>query len=267
MIDNPVTDNNRPKNAYFDSFIPEWFDRSILRSYFSASVLSKHFGIGGYTAQSFIQKRLNQGRPVPSITQASNNIHGKVTLYKVIDVLICAKSDNLEITKTKEKETVDTTSFLNDRLSNLKREVAELEVRKRELSKDVSHLLGDFADISPALTQIKHSLLPKDVIIAKSKEDKGIACGIYFLIKDDEIVYIGQSVNIASRLSQHTNKDFDRMSFILCNKSELNILETLYILAYQPKLNGVMPCGNTGNTRLATPISLQNLISMFKKVE
>jgi hypothetical protein len=61
--------------------------------------------------------------------------------------------------------------------------------------------------------------------------------GVYFLIDKDEVVYVGQSVNIYSRIGQHSYKKFDRYAFIPCEASSLNTLESLYIHFLQPKLN------------------------------
>lgn len=61
--------------------------------------------------------------------------------------------------------------------------------------------------------------------------------GIYFLKKEDEIVYVGQSINIHRRVEQHKDKDFDDYSFIECEKSLLDCTEEFYILKCNPKYN------------------------------
>ena len=81
-----------------------------------------------------------------------------------------------------------------------------------------------------------------------------IVSGIYFLMNDVELVYIGQSKNIRSRLSEHKsnfNNDmflgdapmypdsFDSLYFIECDyKPERKDYESMFIDDYQPKLNG-----------------------------
>jgi len=50
---------------------------------------------------------------------------------------------------------------------------------------------------------------------------------------------VGQSINIFSRIAQHSNeKDFDSIAYITCKKDMLDKLESLYIHAISPKLNG-----------------------------
>jgi len=67
--------------------------------------------------------------------------------------------------------------------------------------------------------------------------------GIYFLIDCDEIVYVGQSHDVKSRLSTHSNsnKNFNKYYFIKCQPEELNRLEAYYILKFRPKYNISLP--------------------------
>lgn len=63
-------------------------------------------------------------------------------------------------------------------------------------------------------------------------------CGVYFLIKDCEVIYVGQSVNIHSRIDEHDRvKDFDTFTYIECEKENLSYLEARYISKFKPKLN------------------------------
>ena len=65
--------------------------------------------------------------------------------------------------------------------------------------------------------------------------------GIYFLIDGEEVVYIGQSINPLSRIGDHLrNKDgkFDRCFFIPVPRSILDLMESNFIKALSPKLNG-----------------------------
>lgn len=62
---------------------------------------------------------------------------------------------------------------------------------------------------------------------------------IYFLISaNDEVVYVGQSVNVHSRVSVHMeNKTFKFYSFFECEKGALNELEDMYITMLDPIYN------------------------------
>jgi len=61
--------------------------------------------------------------------------------------------------------------------------------------------------------------------------------GIYFLKQKDEVVYVGQSINIHRRIEQHKDKKFDNYSYIQCSKDMLNCTEEAYILRFNPIYN------------------------------
>ena len=65
--------------------------------------------------------------------------------------------------------------------------------------------------------------------------------GIYFLYDRDELVYIGQSIHMKARIyKDHIKSDkiFDSYRYIEVDKNtELDRLELLYILEYNPRYN------------------------------
>lgn len=75
----------------------------------------------------------------------------------------------------------------------------------------------------------------------KNNFKKEEICGsmIYFLTKNEEVVYVGQSKEGLNRISFHsyTEKDFDNFYFINCPVEKLNDLENYYIMKYFPKYN------------------------------
>lgn len=60
---------------------------------------------------------------------------------------------------------------------------------------------------------------------------------IYFLLKEMEVVYVGQSSRGMVRCYEHHDIDFDSLTFIKCEKEQLNYLEDFYIAKYLPKYN------------------------------
>lgn len=65
--------------------------------------------------------------------------------------------------------------------------------------------------------------------------------GVYFLIKDNETVYIGQSVRPSTRLYEHygnPSKKFDHAIVIAVERDDLSLLEGALIRKYRPPLNG-----------------------------
>ena len=65
--------------------------------------------------------------------------------------------------------------------------------------------------------------------------------GIYFLYKDKNLVYIGQSVCVMQRVGTHLNegfKDFNNVYFMLVPKKYLTEIEGSLIRYFRPKYNG-----------------------------
>ena len=114
--------------------------------------------------------------------------------------------------------------------SGLRQEIYALEARLSEL-----RALESASIVSAALTG--KSLLAKDEI-AKSALPWEKSSGVYFLLHDDEIVYVGQSVHIYSRIAGHADKKFNRYAYIPCPPEALDVLESLYIHLLRPALNG-----------------------------
>lgn len=61
--------------------------------------------------------------------------------------------------------------------------------------------------------------------------------GIYFLVLGGEVVYVGQSCNVATRILNHKNKTYDRALVLPCPRSKLNEIEAAFIGFFKPALN------------------------------
>lgn len=67
----------------------------------------------------------------------------------------------------------------------------------------------------------------------------GYAPGVYFLCRGDEVVYVGQSMNIYARLANHQrSKEFDSVYMLHVPASQLNDVEAAFIHALRPRLQG-----------------------------
>lgn len=62
-------------------------------------------------------------------------------------------------------------------------------------------------------------------------------CFVYFLLKNNEVVYVGQTTVGISRPMAHYDKEFDHIKLKYCEIEELNELENKYIVKYNPKYN------------------------------
>ena len=79
----------------------------------------------------------------------------------------------------------------------------------------------------------------KEEILAIAQNEVSNCC-IYFLIDNDEIVYVGKTMHITSRVITHKlTKKFDRVSFISCSKEEMEELEKMYIEKFSPRINEI----------------------------
>lgn len=86
------------------------------------------------------------------------------------------------------------------------------------------------------------TVLTKDRLLKHAKPVRvQSTSGVYFLLDDaDEVVYIGQAVNLVARIGTHCDEKrglFSRVIAVEVPKHRLFELETKYIRAYRPRLN------------------------------
>lgn len=87
--------------------------------------------------------------------------------------------------------------------------------------------------------------------------------GVYFLLMGDVVQYVGETIDVSVRLSQHVkarDKVFDRVSVIYCcEQSNLKILESFYVCKFNPPQQGRRKDGELFSTGSMID-SLGNLI-------
>jgi hypothetical protein len=82
--------------------------------------------------------------------------------------------------------------------------------------------------IPPDLARYEDQLVPLEV---------PVPC-IYFLVRDDVVVYVGQSGNLHVRVNTHLrDKQFDRVLYLPTPLEDLDRVERGFILALQPEYN------------------------------
>lgn len=141
---------------------------------------------------------------------------------------------------------------------NLQLDIDRLNKERKQLIIDHELLLGNINSIIPNLKHDDFAIIPKSEIIKCAKSFRRIK-GVYFLIKDNEIVYIGRSINVLARIMAHPKDWYDKASFIEC--SNIVMLEALYIHMYQPIHNARV--GN--DNHMATNVSINTLIEKCKQ--
>jgi hypothetical protein len=112
------------------------------------------------------------------------------------------------------------------------RAVIAVRQAKREMAKDAVHGVRD-----------KRGLFEPAHIAAEAMLYDSVV-GVYFLLHDDAVVYVGKSTDCLRRLSQHRTegaKVFNRVYLAQCVAAELDRLEALYIDKYRPRYNSSVP--------------------------
>ena len=161
---------------------------------------------------------------------------------------IAAKSTAVRLANLAEKK--NKKRIAQDRVDGLRDQIDELEKRLAALQREENLILA-----SARLTG--RTLLRANSIVEQSLP-WGRESGVYFLIDNNEVVYVGQSVNIYARIAQHTDKRFTHYAVIPCQPESLNKLESLYIHLLTPRLNGSY---ETSGIKMA-PMSLANLLNI-----
>lgn len=79
-------------------------------------------------------------------------------------------------------------------------------------------------------------VLEEDAIVGRARPYPR-ETGVYFLIDRFEIVYVGMSFDILSRIPAHADKAFDRVFWITCPHQYVGSVEKHYIEKFRPKYN------------------------------
>lgn len=210
------------------------------------SELNKMIRVNGILIGSFISKMEREGSPLKSYSGVDG-----IKRYKPVDIIAKAKAKNYEIydlNDFEKRKEIEITKKLADK--NYK-DINKYQAERYETF---------YKELAFKLTN-KGILSHKQIIETGKLFSEDECIGVYFLIKNNEIIYVGQSVNVFSRVGQHRYlKDFDGFKYINCKKLELDILESVYIHFLNPKLNGMSGCSE----RRSSPINFEELL---KRIE
>ncbi len=88
-------------------------------------------------------------------------------------------------------------------------------------------------------------------------------CGVYFLILADEVVYVGQSLDVESRVNQHARGDarlaakgFDRALWLPVAEGDLDAYEGALIRALRPRLSLRCPFDSQRDAEILSVLGL-----------
>lgn len=225
----------------------------------TAGQLARHFTINLVSPISFIVKHKVEHLRIESATSSC----GFKKIYSANLIIKHAISLGKIITKPKDEiEKLNQLELAKTDIEILKSTIAELneQIIQKEttLIKINKHLNLSFKRYNQLINE---PLLDEDSILFLA----GIVtrkCGIYFLIKDEKIVYVGQSINIQNRVQQHRMiKDFDRFTYVECKAEDLSKIEAMYINKLKPILNYNLA------GRLVFPITIDYLQRSIKDAQ
>ena len=125
---------------------------------------------------------------------------------------------------------------------------------------------------APEVTDKPPSCMAHRVKHIQQLPKHGYQPGVYFLCKEDAVVYVGQSVCPSSRVGTHagrySDKDFDRIYLLPCPESDLNSMEGAFIRHFNPSQQGrvggssnkpVAPLGDIPDVEILTQYGLMKI--------
>lgn len=162
---------------------------------------------------------------------------------------------NARIRKAVETRQKNKQKLIELEESNVNKKI-ELKLLKQiqELTDKLNNLKREEECLSISLPLLKKTLLREHEIVKNSSLWNN-ALGIYFLIKNEKVVYVGQSKNVLTRISFHKDKNFDSYAFLPCEEHEMDIIESLYIHLLQPEQNGTSVHGV-----IFSPMTLEQML-------
>lgn len=84
---------------------------------------------------------------------------------------------------------------------------------------------------------------------------------VYFLLRDGEVIYIGQTKKWLSRPFSHINKPFDEVRILECEPEDLDALEMQMIAKYKPTFNVGIKYVNTTSVNSVKKALLEQIAS------
>lgn len=252
LIDHHLQEDNRLRSIYdsqIDGLRINFYNHSINEQPRVAYFVYRQKGVrGGYIDYTLGDAAFISVDLVKEIA-ASFNANTKLTLITDnigVATLEIQKAQCLR--KRKEKELERTTCKHMQLQEKIKRNDEQLKALLKNnhiLKKNIKNTAGfvngltgnNVNKLPPHI-----SFHPEEIVNFSFPFSKktSIVRGIYFLIHHEAIVYVGQSVDIITRLHTHLRyKSFDRVSVLMVpERAELDDVERFFIHSLNPKLNG-----------------------------
>lgn len=207
---------------------PEFIPRELFRQYLSTRVLNRQFTVGGILPASFVVKHKMPWALVDGQKR-----------YRPIDIVARGRALGCVIGPPRERE------YLHS-AGELQRVQKQIAVAKHDLA------------LFEASTRLTGAGLLDAEDIAKAAIDAAQhakVSGIYFLVRNGKVDYVGQSINVFARVGSHQH--VDAWAYIACEPDGLDVLESLYIYWLRPAGNGMAHDGSK-----SAPMSVTQIVNM-----
>lgn len=210
---------------------PDFIPREQFRAWLKPARMNEFCLIDGILPSSFIARCARLGRPLPSV-----KVKGTTALaHRLLDLVARARADGVAVTPTAAMRLASNLAALDAQIA------ARCQLRDK-LDNEITferHRLG----LALASTELTGATMLTEAEIVRSAQPLSQAnySGVYFLIHGEAVVYVGQSVNVITRIATHQTegrKTFDRYAYVPCPPHLLDTMESLYIHALRPPLNG-----------------------------
>lgn len=196
--------------------------------HYSAGHWNQFLRVGSMALHTWIYRRRKDGRELPHEVDSRGH-----RAYSLDVIQAGATEDGLELV-----EIIPGTRSVTE----LAQKYRALEQRLRQVEEERTALLIDSA---------KHRLDAQDWRDEPERWRKAAIMltfavpiqpspGVYFLTLGREVVYVGQSTDVASRLAGHRSKKYDRAVMIQLPREQLFEWEAVYIRLLRPPLNRML---------------------------
>lgn len=214
---------------------PQFIARNCFRAWLPPSHLNRLMLIDGIQPMSYVARVARTGRPLRHAV-----IYGQKR-WRPLDLVARARADALMIQPPADVRLQREIDALQAELEAL--QVAVLQEKHRLCLEAIS-------------TKLTGATLLTEREIVASRLPLPDRSGVYFLLLDDRVVYVGQSVHVFARVAEHmSTKTFDSFAYVACDPSLLDTMESLYIHALRPPLNN-----RRDGTGVWAPLRLDQLL-------
>lgn len=117
--------------------------------------------------------------------------------------------------------------------------------KPKELEEQLSQFIGEYHQLKPSVLPVFVPNEPNEIPFELSAISEKLVrlpahfvSAVYFLCKNNKVVYVGQATIVARRVSDHIGvKDFDTVFYLPVPKDDLTTIELSFIESLYPELN------------------------------